>query len=354
MSRISRKMDHVRHALELNQTNASSHSFDDVKMIHQCLPEMDVDSVSLNVTIGELFLSSPILINAMTGGAEETYQINHDLSTAAKECGIAMAVGSQMSALKRPEMAKTYRVARDVNPKGVLFANLGGEANVEQAKRAIDMIEADALQIHLNVMQELIMPEGDRSFKGTLKRISSIVERVEVPVIVKEVGFGVSRESAKLLKSIGVTAIDVGGKGGTNFAAIENKRRTVSMEMLNDWGLSTSCSLLEVSHAVSGCKVIATGGIRHGLHVVKALAMGATCTGMAGTLLKHWSTGGIEGLIKYIEHIHEQIRLLMTALGASTIEDLHQVPLIVTGETAEWCKLRNIDLSTYANRNPSK
>jgi isopentenyl-diphosphate delta-isomerase len=354
MSRISRKMDHVRHALELNQTSTLSHSFDDVKLIHQCLPEMDVESVSLNVAVGELSLSSPILVNAMTGGAEETYRINHDLATAAKECGIAMAVGSQMSALKRPEMAKTYRVARSVNPDGILFANLGGEANIEQAERAIEMLEADALQIHLNVMQELIMPEGDRSFKGTLNRIAAIVEKVNVPVIVKEVGFGVSRESAKLLESIGVTAIDVGGKGGTNFAAIENKRRTVPIEMLNDWGIPTSCSLLEVSDSVSRCKVIATGGIRHGLHIVKALAMGAACVGMAGNMLGHWSSGGIDGLIKYTEQLHEQIRLLMTALGTGTIADLHQVPLIVTGDTAEWCKLRNIDLNTYANRNPSK
>jgi isopentenyl-diphosphate delta-isomerase len=352
MSRISRKMEHIRHALELNH-DLVYHSFDDVKLIHQCLPETDVESVSLKVKIGELSWGSPIIINAMTGGADETYQVNHDLAWAAQQCGLAMAVGSQMSALKRPEYTKTYRIAREVNPSGILFANLGGEADVEQAKRAVDMIEANAIQIHLNVMQELIMPEGDRSFRGTLKRIESIVRQSEVPVIVKEVGFGVSRESSRALESVGVLAIDVGGSGGTNFAAIENKRRSFPLDMLNEWGIPTGCSLLEVGEAVSRCSIIATGGIRHGLDVVKALVMGASAVGMAGMLLKHWSSDGAEGVVDYIEQLHEQITILMTALGADKTNQLKTLPFIVSGETAQWSTLRGLDLATYANRDLS-
>jgi isopentenyl-diphosphate delta-isomerase len=307
-------------------------------------------------------LSSPIIINAMTGGARETEDINRELAIAARECGLAMAVGSQMSAIKNSDVASSYRIVREVNPQGLIFGNLGSEASLEQAERAVDMINADALQIHLNVMQELIMPEGDRDFTGMLERIKAIVQGIGIPVIVKEVGFGMVRESALALFQAGVSIIDVGGSGGTNFAEIENKRRTQPMEWLNDWGCKTSIALLEAGEALKerNCcsaqipatrlSLIGSGGVRSSLEACKALTLGASAVGIAGTFLHTLRTEGTAALINRIHEMHQHLKLLMTALGALTIEDLKDVPIIICGETAHWCDVRGIDIKQYAAR----
>jgi isopentenyl-diphosphate delta-isomerase len=346
-------MDHVHHALQQHSQAPVSNGLEDIRLVHPSLPDTQWESVSLHTSIGELQWSSPIFINAMTGGAEDTARINRSLAEAAAEAGIAMAVGSQMAAIRDPALRDTFKVARDANPHGFLFANLGGEATVDQAMRAIDMIEANALQIHLNVMQELIMPEGDRDFQGAWKRIEKIIQKVGVPVTVKEVGFGMSRETALQLQSIGAYAIDIGGKGGTNFASIENRRRDISMDMLNDWGISTSCSLLEVHQAVSPLPVIASGGIKDGWDAVKCLTIGASAVGFAGPALKSWAHGGTEGVVEFLQQVKEQIRTVMTALGATTIPELGSVSTVILGETAEWCRQRGIDTTLYARRGPT-
>jgi isopentenyl-diphosphate delta-isomerase len=346
--RISRKMEHVHHALELGQSGQQGLS--DVKLVHNCLPEASTETIALTTTIGELTLSSPILINAMTGGSEETEAINRELAIIAREKKLAMAVGSQMSAIKNKEVASSYQVVRRENPSGIIFANLGSEATVEQALRAVDMIEANALQIHLNVMQELIMPEGDRSFNGMLERIAAIVNVVEVPVIVKEVGFGIMRENAQQLKNIGVQVVDVGGTGGTNFAAIENARRQNPLDFLNDWGCSTSVALLEALHVYPPGHVIASGGITNALEVVKALTLGASAVGMAGAFLKVLRSEGTEALLHFADELQQGLLILMTALGASTVDQLWNHPVVIMGETAEWCQARGIDITEYAGR----
>jgi isopentenyl-diphosphate delta-isomerase len=245
-----------------------------------------------------------------------------------------------------------------MNPHGIVFGNLGSEATLEQAERAVEMLQADALQIHLNVMQELIMPEGDRNFTGMLERISLITERIGINVIVKEVGFGIAQESATALFQAGIKILDVGGAGGTNFAAIENARRSLPMDWLNDWGCKTAVSLLEVLNAVKGMEVptrnhisvIGTGGIRSSLEICKALALGASAVGIAGTFLKTLRSEGTSALINQIAAFHQELKLIMTALGAPTIQDLWNVPVIITGETAQWCDLRGVDLRQYAGR----
>jgi isopentenyl-diphosphate delta-isomerase len=346
--RISRKMEHVHHALELGQSGR--HGLSDIKLVHNCLPEASTDSIALTTQIGDLTLSSPIFINAMTGGAEETESINRELAIVAREKRLAMAVGSQMSAIKNRELASSYRVVRRENPQGIVVANLGSEAEVEQALRAIDMIEANALQIHLNVMQELIMPEGDRSFRGMLKRIEAIVQAVPVPVIVKEVGFGVMKDNARQLADIGVRILDVGGSGGTNFAAIENARRAVPIEWLNDWGCPTSVALLEALSVYPRGSVIASGGITNALEAAKVLTLGASAVGMAGAILKVLRLEGTEALMRFIDELHEGLILLMTAMGAETVEQLWNRPVVILGETAEWCRARGIDITEYAGR----
>lgn len=346
--RPSRKMEHIRCALE--QGSAGTNGLHDISPIPASLPEMAIGSVSLATRFGELTLSSPIVVNAMTGGAKETEIINRSLAEAAAECGLAMAVGSQMAALKDSGVQESYRIVRRTHKEGVLFANLGSEATVDQAKRAVDMLEANALQLHLNVMQELVMPEGDRDFSGAGRRIEAIVKGVDVPVIVKEVGFGMTRETVRRLTELGVSLLDVGGRGGTDFAAIENARREEPLEWLAGWGVRTSVSLLETVPLLPSGHVMASGGLRNSLDVVKALLLGASAAGMAGKLLRIQQEGGTEALIAYIRQTEDGIQMLMTALGAGSIPELWGVPAVIGGETAHWCRERGIDTAPYARR----
>jgi isopentenyl-diphosphate Delta-isomerase len=342
-------MDHIEYALSIGQARA--HGFEDITFVHQSLPDLSTADIDLRTTLGELSLSSPIFINAMTGGGgEATLKINEALATVAKECGIAIAVGSQMAAIKDPTERPSFEIVRKVNPNGVIFANLGSEATVEDAKRAVDMIEANGLQIHLNVIQELIMPEGDRDFTNALKRIEQIVHSIEVPVIVKEVGFGMSRETVSQLANIGVEIVDVGGFGGTNFARIENERRLRMLTYFNDWGLTTVASIVEVTQAVPLISVIGSGGLQSALDVAKSLALGASAAGFAGYFLKILVEEGIEALIKEINELHGDLVFIMTALGANTVEKLQNVPLVIRGETHHWLTERGFDTRLYSCR----
>ncbi|WP_226642317.1 type 2 isopentenyl-diphosphate Delta-isomerase [Mesobacillus subterraneus] len=349
MSRSKRKWDHIQYALETGQKRLTG--FDDIKFVNQSLPGSKLDSVKLETEIGELSLSSPIFINAMTGGGgERTFRINRELAIAARETGSAIAVGSQMAALKNPDERRSYEVVREMHPDGIILANLGSEATVVQARAAIDMIQADALQIHLNVVQELTMPEGDRDFEGALARIMEIQQSVDIPVVVKEVGFGIGAETAALLCASGVGYVDVGGFGGTNFAEIENKRRNRLLTFFEDWGIPTAASIIETKSATKKLSVIASGGIQTSLDIVKALAVGADAAAMAGYLLKTLMENGTEELIKEINLVKDEMAIIMTALGVHTICELKSVPLVITGETHHWLEQRGIDTSTFARR----
>ena len=349
MSRSERKWDHIRLALQ-NRQNRSI-VFDDIKFIHQSLPNINVSDVRLNYLIGELSLSSPIFINAMTGGGgEKTYQINKQLAIAAKHTGVAMAVGSQMSAIKDKRERYTYEIVRKENPNGIVIANLGSEATIENAKLAIDMIGANALQIHLNVIQELTMPEGDRDFTDSLNRIEKISRCVDVPVIVKEVGFGMSRETVESLFSAGAAFIDVGGSGGTNFAEIENKRREQSLPFFNNWGIPTPISILEASSVSNGMPIIGSGGFSSSLDIAKGIAIGAGAIGLAGFFLQILVEEGLDVLVEEINTLHMELTMIMTALGAKSISDLKNAPVIISGETYHWLTQRGIDTKQFSQR----
>ncbi|MCP8968740.1 type 2 isopentenyl-diphosphate Delta-isomerase [Ectobacillus ponti] len=349
MTRAQRKIDHVQYALSTGQSRA--HGFQEVSFVHQSLPDLACDDVSLTTSLGELTLSSPIFINAMTGGGgKETERINEGLALAAKECGLAMAVGSQMAALRDSEEARSYEIVRRANPDGIVFANLGSEATVDQAKRAVAMLEANALQIHLNVIQELTMPEGDRDFTGALFRIEQIVRGLEVPVIVKEVGFGMSRETVAQLEGAGVSIIDVGGYGGTNFADIENERRQRVLSYFNEWGIPTAVSIAEAASIRRRAALIASGGMQTALEAAKALALGASAAAFAGSFLKHFMERGTEGLIAEIHLLHEDLTWIMTALGAARVEELQQMPLVISGTMHHWLAERGIETAQYSRR----
>lgn len=349
MSRQQRKIEHIQHALSTGQQR--THGLEDVQFVHQSLPNCNVDEIKLNTKVGELSLSSPLFINAMTGGGgDRTYEINKMLAHAAKETGTALAVGSQMAALKDKDERRTYEVVRKVNQDGVIFANLGSEATVTQARQAVEMIEADALQLHLNVIQELVMPEGDRAFAGAIDRIEKIASSLSVPVIVKEVGYGMSQETASMLESAGVQVIDVGGYGGTNFSKVENERRERRLGFFNEWGISTACSIAETKKGITNASILASGGLQHALDVAKSIALGACAAGMAGYFLKIAIKHGEQLLVQEIQQISEDLRFIMAATGARSVEQLQGAPIVIRGETAHWLKERGITTENYSRR----
>ncbi|PFA70020.1 type 2 isopentenyl-diphosphate Delta-isomerase [Bacillus sp. AFS015802] len=348
MTRAQRKQDHINYALSTGQQRKTG--FDEVAFVHQSLPNIAVDETHLQTEIGELKWSSPIFINAMTGGGgETTSKINEELSTLSRETGLAIAVGSQMSALKDPAERKTYEIVRKYNPNGMVFGNLGSEATVQQARDAVEMIEANALQIHLNVIQELTMPEGDRDFRGALDRIMEIADGISVPVIVKETGFGISSEVAESLSHSNISAIDAGGFGGTNFSKIENQRRKRMLDFFDDWGIPTAISIAE-SHAASLKPILASGGIQNSLDIIKSLGLGASAVGMAGVILKQLLESGLEDTIEEVNQIHTDIRFLMSALGCRRIEDLHRVPMVLSGHVYHWLDVRGLNPGRYSTR----
>lgn len=348
----NRKNEHV--SLSEKFYSQGESSFKDISFVHHSFPQCDVKDVDLSVSLRHLHFSSPFFINAMSGGSVWTGKVNEKLATIARETDLAMATGSVSAALKDPAQADSFKIVRQTNPNGLVFANLGAGHGLENAKRAVDLLDADALQIHLNAPQEIVMPEGDREFSQWLKNLQSIVDGLSLPVIVKEVGFGMSRETVALLESIGVTLIDMSGRGGTNFAQIENyRRKDYKLDDFEDWGQSTVVSLLEAHESITTADIIASGGIRRPMEIVKSLALGASVNGLSSQIM-HMALDDVDGAILTITQWKEEIKRIMTMLGAKTIEDLRSTDLIISGASADWCEARNIDRKHYAFRSKKR
>ncbi len=342
-------MDHINLALETGRQGGTG--FRDVSFVHQSIPDVALDAIKLETEIGGLSLSSPIFVNAMTGGGgDRTYEINRSLAIAARKAGFAMAVGSQMSALKNPKERLTFEIVRKENPEGIIFANLGSEASPDQAKEAVEMIKADALQIHLNIVQELAMPEGDRDFRGVLKRLETLAAQLKVPIIVKETGFGISFETAELLRDTGIAGIDVSGAGGTSFGAIENRRRKRVLPFFDKWGIPTAASIVEAKTAAPHMPLIASGGVMDSLQAAKSLALGADAAAISGFFLKILLEKGEEALLEEMLSLKEELIFIMAALGAVSIKELQRVPLVISGQTWHWLDQRGINTKFYCQR----
>jgi isopentenyl-diphosphate Delta-isomerase len=323
-----------------------------VHLVHRSLPEGALTEVDLSTSIAGVRLAHPVLINAMTGGAHGVAAINRDLAEIAAELGLAMAVGSQTAGLKEPEVADSYRIVREVNPRGVLIANVSADSPPENARRAVEMIGADLLQLHLNAPQELVMAEGDRDFRGQLGRIAETVRTVGVPVIVKECGFGLSRESARQLYEVGVRAVDVSGRGGTNFAWIEAQRSGEELDPgLEEWGIPTAAAVAEVGALkLPGLDIVASGGVAHGSEAAKALALGASAVGVAGAVLKRHQEGGAEAARRYLAGLVANLARALLLCGSASVAAQQGAPVVVTGATGEWCRLRGVSLEALAQR----
>ncbi len=282
--RSKRKDEHVDLALK---QEVYENDFDKVHLIHQSLPSYDLDDIVLNTHFLNHDFNLPIYINAMTGGSLKTLEINKKLALLAQKHGLAMAVGSQHVALDDAQYEASFKIVRETYPEGFLIGNVNANATVQQAKHAIEMIGANALGIHINPAQELTMDEGDRHFKHWMKNIEAIVKAVDVPVIVKEVGNGFSKETVQKLISLGVKHVDVSGRGGTNFIWIENARSEEKRyDYLENWGLSTVASLIDNKDHQNNVEILASGGVQNPLDVVKCLVLGAKAVGMSGMFLK--------------------------------------------------------------------
>lgn len=293
---VRRKIDHVHAALHRDVTfHSVTAGFERYTFTHEALPEIDLADVDTSTELFGKRLEMPFLISPMTGGTEEALVYNRLFAEAAREFGVAMGVGSQRVAIEDPSLARTFRV-RDVAPDILLFANLGAVQlknghGTDSCRRAVDMIEADALTLHLNPLQECVQAWGDTNYGGLADRIAALRQALDVPVIVKEVGHGISARTAKLLRDAGVDGIDVAGAGGTSWAKVESERAAdadlVALgTALGEWGIPTADSLLAVRKAAPSATVIASGGVRSGEDVAKSIALGADAAGMALPLLK--------------------------------------------------------------------
>lgn len=357
-----RKADHIRIATTYNvQAKNITTGFEDVHFVHRALPEIDKDKINLSTTVFNHKFSAPILVSAITGGTSEARKINVTIATAVEEFGLGMGVGSQRAALEDRRLEKTFAIVRKKAPTAFLMANIGGIQlakgyNIKEAKKAVEMIDADALAIHLNPLQEAIQPEGETSFKGVLEKICEVAKELDKPIIVKETGAGIAAEEAKKLEAAGVKGIDVSGAGGTSFAAVEyfraKGRRNVYNRRLGevfwDWGIPTAISIVEVTQTVN-IPVIASGGIRSGLDAAKALALGASLVALAHPVLQA-AVEGLRQTRKVLRTLIEELRNTMFLVGAENTQQLHKVPLVITGKTAEWLRLRGFDIEVYARR----
>jgi isopentenyl-diphosphate Delta-isomerase len=344
-----RKDEHVRLAVEQQRGRAGRSPFDDVAFVHHALAGIDRDQVSPATSFAGLTWPVPVYINAMTGGSEMTGAINRNLAIAARETGVPIATGSMSRYFADPSTAGTFSVLRRENPDGFVMANINATASVDDARRAVDLLEANALQIHLNSVQETVMPEGDRSFGSWAPRIEEIAAAVGVPVIVKEVGFGLSRETVALLERLGVAAADVSGRGGTDFARIENDRRDLDdYSYLDGWGQSTPACLLDNQEA--GIPLLASGGVRNPLDVARALALGAVAVGSSGGFLRTLLDGGVPALVARITTWLDQLAALMTALGARTPAALAGCDLLIGGALRAFCADRGVETRGLATR----
>jgi isopentenyl-diphosphate Delta-isomerase len=335
----NRKTEHIRINLEKDvQFPHLTTGLEHYRFMHQALPEINLSDVDSTITLFGKTLSAPILISSMTGGTDLAYRINQRLAEVAQANNIAMGLGSQRAGVEHPELVYSYQV-RNVAPDILLFANIGAVQfnygyGAEQCQRAVDMIEADALILHFNVLQEAVQPEGDTNFAGLLAKVEQVCKSVSVPVIAKEVGWGFSERDVRSLASAGVAAIDVAGSGGTSWSEVEYHRAPTAFHArvaaaFADWGIPTADAIQYAVKGAPGLPIIASGGLRDGIDIAKCIALGAIMGGLAGPFLKA-ADQSVEAADQLVRELSAQVRIAMLCSGVSSIADLQKTPLIKT------------------------
>jgi isopentenyl-diphosphate delta-isomerase len=357
-----RKAEHIRISLNQNvQARKVTTGFEDIHFVHKALPEIDKQKIDLSTTVFNHKFAAPLIVGAITGGTAEAMKINAVIAEAVEELQLGMGVGSQRAAIEDKKLEKTFAIARKKASTAFLIANIGGVQltqgySLKEAKKAIEMINADAIAIHLNPLQEAVQPEGQTNFKGVLEKIGEIAKELDKPVIVKETGAGIAAEEAKKLEAAGVKGIDVSGAGGTSFAAVEYYRakkqgNNFQQQLGNafwDWGIPTAASLIEVSQTVN-VPVSASGGIRNGVDMAKALALGASLTSISQPVLQA-AVKGVEETKELLMTLMEELKNSMFLVGADSVKALWEKPLVITGKTAEWLRIRGFNIEKYARR----
>lgn len=335
-----RKLDHLRICLEQNVERGRS-GFEDVHLLHNALPECDMATIDLSTTFLDFHLKSPLFIAGMTGGHPETTEINRRLALAAEHFGIGMGVGSQRAALEDEKLQESFTIVRDSAPHALICANLGivqlRDRGIEWAEKAVEMIDAQALVIHLNFLQEAIQPEGDHNAKGCLQALENLCQEFRLPVIVKETGAGIDGNTSRKVLGAGASAIDVGGSGGTSWAAVEciraqERELAVVGDIFQDWGIPTVVAVVEAVR--TGAPVIATGGVRTGIDIAKSVAIGANLAGVALPLFRAAMKSQNE-LFDKVNDFNKQLQMAMFLTGSRTYQELRKNRAIITGITRQ-------------------
>ena len=332
----SRKNDHIRINLEEDVRSGLTTGLERYRFIYQALPELNLEDIDLNQELFGRQLKAPILISSMTGGSERAAMINRTLAEAAQHSGVAMGLGSQRVALEHPETAATFKV-RKFAPDILLLANLGAIQlnygyHIEHCIKAVEMVEADALILHLNALQEAVQPEGDTRFSGLINKIEAICKSLPVPVIAKEVGWGFSTKAARMLAEAGVAAIDVAGAGGTSWSQVEmhraqNDRQARLAGAFTDWGIPTAEAIQNVRSASPNLVIFASGGLRSGTDIAKCIALGAKLGGMASPFLKS-ADKSPEETIQTIQEVRRELQVCMFSAGVGNLTELSRVDLM--------------------------
>lgn len=335
MNLSKRKLDHIRICLNedvlfKNKTTG----FEQYDFIHCALPEMDLKDVDTEISFLGKTLSFPFMINAMTGGFKDAFQINECFAQACKIEKIGLEVGSQRQIFENDKYINTYKIVRKTAPDAVIIGNIGAAQTAEcydfdNIKKLIDVIEADSMAVHLNPLQEVLQPEGDVNFSGVLNGIEKLVNSLSVPVIVKETGCGISSQIVEQLVNVGVEYIDVAGAGGTSWAKVESFRNKQDFtDAFEDWGIPTA-ECLEMAGSVKGALIIASGGVKGGITIAKALALGAECCASALPLLKIQDSSGLKGLVDLIVKWRKELKIAMFLTGSRSVRDLKRPGLLV-------------------------
>jgi isopentenyl-diphosphate delta-isomerase len=331
-----RKKQHLEICLDTQAvTGPLGTGLDRYRFLHNALPELDLDEIDLSVSFLGKRLQAPVLISSMTGGFDLARKINRNLAAAAQRLGLAMGVGSQRVAIEEPLAANSFQV-RDIAPDILLFGNLGAVQlnygyTIEHCRRAVEMIGADGLMLHLNVLQEAAQPEGNRNFKGLTAKIAEVCRQAEFPVVTKEIGSGISADAAVRLRDAGVRAIDVAGRGGTSWYTVEARRAAgqggEAKSTFSAWGIPTDEALIQVRSALPDLPLIASGGIRSGLDMAKCLALGANMTALGQPLLAS-ALESHDKVVQFLQGIIHEIKVAMLCAGAQNIAALQKTPLL--------------------------
>ncbi|MFC1592153.1 type 2 isopentenyl-diphosphate Delta-isomerase [Thermodesulfobacteriota bacterium] len=330
-----RKTEHIRICLD-EQVEIGDPLLDDVALVHQALPEADLESLDIAAEFLGKRLSFPLVIAGITGGCDEAREINRSLARVAERCGIGFGVGSQRAMIEDASLADTYRV-RDEAPGALVLGNVGITAlrqyAPERINEALQAIGADGVCVHLNPAQEIFQAEGDFDFSGCLDALEAFCGAAAVPVVAKEVGNGISRHCALQLKQAGVSAIDVGGYGGTSWVIVDSIRSGLDADSYRSWGIPTAAAVLE---AGVGLPLIATGGVRSGLQMAKAIALGADVCGIALPFLKALDRGGEEAAGRYVELLVADFRRAMFLTGCRNLAELRSARVVLSGRLKAW------------------